>query len=210
MSGSTMLLFAVPTWIAIGLVLAFVLGRRGHDSFSWFVIGAMLGPLGIALAITAWRQHEDARAETLAPAVRGADGTVDALVGFDGSPESRAAIASVVDLFGARLGRLTLLTVIPYDGGRFNEREARAALERERDRLAWLAPGLSIVRGRPAAALAATAVEGGFDVLAVGTTGAGHAHLFGSAASQLAGNSKVPVLLAGGAAAPSHAPADDN
>ena len=119
------------------------------------------------------------------------------LVGFDGSPGSRAATEAVVRLLGDRLGRLTLVTVIPFDGGVLVEQQARAALDREADRLGELAPGLEVVRGEPASALTAAAAAGGFDMIAAGTTGAGRAHLFGSAARHLAGRTGVPVLLTG-------------
>ena len=60
-------LFAVmAAWLAIGLVLALVLGRRGHDPFSWFVLGTLLGPLAIAFAFYAWRHEELRESEILA------------------------------------------------------------------------------------------------------------------------------------------------
>ncbi len=42
-------------WLAIGLVLAIVMGRRGHDSFGWLVLGTLLGPMGVVLAVAARR-----------------------------------------------------------------------------------------------------------------------------------------------------------
>ena len=199
---TTLLLVALAAWLAIGLGLSFVLGRRGHDPFSWFVLGALLGPVAVAFAFYAWRHEEPRESEVIAasPLAQGeerGEGAIDVLLGFDDSAESRAAVASVIRLFGARLGRLTLMTVIPFDGGAVVEEQARALLQREAERLAWLAPGLEVVRGDPATALAAAVVVGRFDLLAVGTTGEGRARLFGSAARQLAGRSKVPVLLTG-------------
>jgi nucleotide-binding universal stress UspA family protein len=197
MSG-TVFVVVLTGWLAIGVLLSFVLGRRGHDGFAWLLLGAMLGPLAVALAVDAWRHGEELQRETVVRSPVTTDAAaVDVLIGFDGSPESRAALRSAIDLLGARLGRLTLATVIPFDGGLINERQARAALEAEAAGLAWLAPELEIVRGNPAHALDAAAIEGGYDVLAVGTMGAGRAHLFGSTASHLARHSKVPVLMTG-------------
>lgn len=51
---ATVVLVAAAAWLGIGLVLSLVLGRRGHDPFSWFVLGMMLGPLAIALAVDSW------------------------------------------------------------------------------------------------------------------------------------------------------------
>ncbi len=198
MSGTSILVLALTGWFAIGIVLVVVLGRHGHDRSTWFLLGAMLGPLAIALAVDAWRHGEAMEPETIVATPLEHDETrVDVLVGFDQSPESRAAMASVLELFGDRLGRLLVVTVIPFDGGLGDERDARTALQREGERLAWLAPGLQLIRGEPATALVAAATEGGFDVIAVGTTGTGHAHLFGSTAGHLAHHSKVPVLLSG-------------
>lgn len=195
---ATALFLVLAGWLAIGLVLSIVLGRRGHDRFSWFVLGTLLGPLAVAFAAVAWHQSEQLQQKTIvASPVTPGEATVDVLVGFDDSPESRAAIASVIGLFGVRLGRLTLATVIPFDGGRLDEQKARAGLEQEAQRLAWRAPGLEIIRGEPATALVTAAAQGGFDLLAVGTTGAGRSHLFGRAARRLAGHSKVPVLVTG-------------
>jgi nucleotide-binding universal stress UspA family protein len=197
-SGGTLLVVTMVVWLGIGVGLAVVLGRRGHDRFTWFVLGAIFGPFALVLAVDAVR-HDEPRAPRIVAAslVEHEPGAVDLLVGYDGSPASKAAIDSAVGLFGVQLGRLTLATVIPFDGGAANERRARAELEHEADRLGWLAPELQVLRGRPATALAAAAVDGRFDVLAVGATGSGHAHLFGGAARQLAHESTVPVLLAG-------------
>ena len=203
----TLIALVAAAWIGIGLTLSFVLGRRGHDGFSWFILGVVLGPLAIALAVDSWRNDERPQTRTLAmpampatpsaPAAAPRGTGVDVLVGFDGSPESRAAVSTAVELFADRLGRLTLVTVIPYDGGRDAERDAVTALDREATRLGWLAPGLEVVHGHASQALTEATIAGGYDLLVIGTKGAGRAHLFGSAASELARNSKVPVLLVG-------------
>lgn len=197
MSGPALVLAIASAWLAIGVVLALVLGRRGHSGFSWFVLGIMLGPLAIALAVDAWRRDEPGEARVLAPSAGAEAGAVDVLVGFDASPESRAALDAAVELMGTRMGRLTMATVIPYDDGKDGERAAVAALEGEARRLAWLAPGLEVLRGHPATALTTRAAEDGYDIVVAGTRGSGHAHLFGSAAGELARTSKVPVLLVG-------------
>jgi nucleotide-binding universal stress UspA family protein len=96
-----------------------------------------------------------------------------------------------------RLGRLTVATVVPFDGGADEERAALAALDTEKQRLASLAPGLEVLKGHPATALIARANEDGYDLVAIGTRGRGGAHLFGSTAAELARTSKIPVLLVG-------------
>ena len=84
---------------------------------------------------------------------------------------------------------------MPFDESPEVDAAARLMLEREAQRFPALTPELELVHGHPATALAAAALEGGFELLAVGTTGQGHAHLFGSAAAELARHSDVPVLL---------------
>ena len=196
MSPELVVPIVAAAWLGIGLVLALTLGRKGYDGFTWFVLGVVLGPLAVVLAIDSLRHPQGANPRPVAPAPEVHAG-VDVLVGFDGSAESRATVDAVVDLLGARLGRLTLATVVPYDGGQEAERSAVAALEDERGALPGLSPGLEVIHGSPATALTTYAAEGGYDLLAVGTRGTGHAHLFGSAASELARSSKVPVLLTG-------------
>ena len=199
MSATLVLLVAVA-WFGIGLGLSLFLGRRGFDGFSWFVLGTMLGPFAVVLAVDALRNEKRPEPRTLAMPAVPADaqaGSVDVLVGYDGSPEAQAALTAAVEMLGPRLGRLTLATVVPYDGGLEAERAAVEALDDQADRLAWLAPGLEVLRGQPGPALTTLAAEGGYELVAVGTRGAGRAHLFGSAASELARSSKVPVLLVG-------------
>ena len=185
-------------WLAIGLVLSLVMGRRGHAPFGWFLVGTALGPLALVLALTSWRAEEPRPRQLTASAASGSSGPVDALVGYDGSPEATAALDAVVGLLGSRLGRLTVATVIPHQAPAGEEKSAAAALETVCSPASRSAAGLEILRGLPSEALGHRAVEGGYQLLAVGTRGAGIAKaVFGSTASGLARTSKVPVLMVG-------------
>ena len=42
-------------WLAVGLILSLVMGRRGHDAFGWLILGALFGPLTAVLALYARR-----------------------------------------------------------------------------------------------------------------------------------------------------------
>lgn len=198
MTPAAWFLLCVLAWLGLGVLLGFVLGRRGFDGLSWFLIGTLLGPLSVLIAWNCIRRDERLGTEIVAtPAsVRSATG-IDVLVGVDGSPESEAAVSTAMSMFGDQLGRLTLVGVVPFDDAPEARAAIRGALERVAGRLSGWAPSLEIVRGHPATALAAAAAEGDFDVLVVGTTGHGRAHPFGSAAKELAHTSCVPVLLAG-------------
>jgi nucleotide-binding universal stress UspA family protein len=185
-------------WVVIGLVLSIVMGRRGHDSFGWLVTGTLLGPLAIVLALDARRRTETLDPANLRPGppAISSSGPIDVLVGFDGSPESRAAIDAVPTLLGDRLGRLTVATVVPYGELREQERLATKALRSLEGGTLGFECDLELLHGHPAAALTQYATTGGYALIAVGTRGAGISKaILGSAAARLAENSKVPVLL---------------
>jgi nucleotide-binding universal stress UspA family protein len=217
MSATTALGALAATWAGIGLLLALVMGRHGHDPFPWWLLGTLLGPLALPLAIAAERRRGE-RA-WLVRSGRPGRGPVDVLVGLDGSAEAAAALAAVLELLGPRLGRLTLATVIDLDASVEHDRamaRARAELER-RGRLVQLrlstgqhgpddgrrVPALVLVTGHPAQVLPRLAAEGGYDLLVVGSRGAGPSKvLLGSTATSLAAHAKVPVLVAGGGSSP--------
>jgi nucleotide-binding universal stress UspA family protein len=195
------LVAATVGWVAIGVFQAMALGRRGFDGFGWFLIGMVLGPMSVPIAVNCVRKDQVLGTRVLeAPATVQPVGALSVLLGYDGSMESRAAAAEVVELLGSRIGRLGLVSVVPFDAPPDVDRSARARLEELAADLEAFAPTVEIVHGHPATALARAADDGGFDLLAIGTTGHGHAHLFGSAAKELAHRSTVPVLLAGQAA----------
>ena len=202
MSDSSGFFVAVAAaWLAMGLVLSVVMGRRGHNSFGWFVLGALLGPLGVVLAVEAGRHGEQLRTTLLAGGIPATVGTgpVDVLVGYDGSPESAVAMHAVVDLLGDRLGRLTVATVAPYDDVREQDRLATGGLRRLADRTPGRVLELEVLHGHPSAALSECAIEGGYELIAVGARGEGITKaILGSATSDLARHSKIPVLIVGG------------
>jgi nucleotide-binding universal stress UspA family protein len=199
-AGARLVLGIGITWVAIGLLLAIVMGRRGHNSFGWLVIGILLGPLAVVLALTA-RGQEALRPARLRPGSRslGGPGTVDVLVGYDGSPESLAALDAVPELFGERLGRVTVATVVTYGDVKELERKATAGLRELGARPGAGGYELELLHGEPGAALGQFAREGGYELIAVGTRGAGVTKaILGSAASQLSRRSTVPILVVGG------------
>lgn len=199
MSFATLMAVVAVSWLTVGLTLALFMGRRGHDPFSWLVLGTLFGPLGAIFAAEARASEKPGPAELVVAGQPGGAGPVDVLVGSDGSPESRAALAAATELLGPRLGRLTLATVIPFDSGVEAQRQARVALELE-----WQGeavpggPQLELLHGRPADALLDRTVEGGYDLLVIGTRGAGASTaILGSTAVDVARSAKVPVLLMG-------------
>ncbi len=188
-------------WAVIGVVLAVIMGRRGHLTFGWGILGATLGPLAPFVALgVARHEAEEGPAHLVSPSSAG--GAVDVLVGIDGSPECRVAMERAVTLLGPRIGRLTLATVVPFDDVPVHTRTAIAELDRHARICGVPAPGEEVLHGPPARALADFAVAGGYGLLVVGTRGGGLAKtVLGSTASALASGCPVPVLMGSGAPA---------
>lgn len=58
MSATAALAFVMATWLAIGTVTGKAMSRRGHDGFTWLVLGAILGPLVVPLALSTQRRTD--------------------------------------------------------------------------------------------------------------------------------------------------------
>jgi hypothetical protein len=56
MSATTALAIVMVAWLAIGVVTGTTMGRRGHDAFTWMLLGATLGPLVVPLALSTHRR----------------------------------------------------------------------------------------------------------------------------------------------------------
>jgi nucleotide-binding universal stress UspA family protein len=214
-SSTAFLTLLMGTFACIGFVLAIVMGRLGHSSYAWGLLGLLLGPIALLLALVEVRNERPWWTRLVASGDPGG-GPVDVLVGIDGSPESAAATTAVLELLGGRVGRLTLVAVTDLDDS-YAGREERVRLHGELERQAeavraWLeeregpvqarqtvVPELKLTAGRPAATLDTIAAEDGYDLLVVGARGAGLSKvLLGSVASRLAARASVPVLVVGG------------
>jgi nucleotide-binding universal stress UspA family protein len=213
-SSTAFLSLLMATFACIGLVLAIVMGRLGRSSFAWGLLGLLLGPIALLLALVEVRNERPWWTRLVASGDPGG-GPVDVLVGIDGSPESATATTAALELLGGRVGRLTLVAVTELDES-YAGREARlrrqGELERQAEAVrAWLeerdgaagarplvVPELRLMAGRPAATLDTIAAEDGYDLLVVGARGAGLSKvLLGSVASRLAARASVPVLVVG-------------
>jgi nucleotide-binding universal stress UspA family protein len=188
-------------WVATGLVMGWVMGRRGHDPFSWGVVGVLLGPVGIAFAHWA-RQDALALARRSAPPLTGHRGPVDVLAGLDGSPQAEVALLSAVKLLGSRVGRLTAVTVISYDAAesaalrREQERAGEASFDRIRSELGEIQIERQTLQGRPTEVLKDLAVKDNYDTIVVGSAGRGMSkRLLGSTAESLTADSPVPIIV---------------
>lgn len=202
MSATSTLFILLGLWICSGAVAATVMGRRGHSSFSWLVLGCVFGPIVAALMVSAIRHEQHTPAVHVGSA--SADGSLAVLVGVDGSDAAKAALVTGIALFGVRIGRLTIATVLDHD---FESTSAgRDAQDRAREMLsahALLAaellgrePETVVLTGRPADALVHYARAGNYQVIVVSPRGKGASRvLFGSVASSLSRSVGVPVVI---------------
>lgn len=195
-------------WLLVGAVVGVVEARHGAWRRSW-AVAAVFGPFAIPLALQ--RRHQ-AKPDTvvLSPG-RAGRGPVDLLIGLDGSESSLAAASLALHLFGPRARRVTLTSVLDLDTARSHdddvtdpepwpeERDARLRLDEAATALqesTGVRPGSVILAGRPADALEQHALAEGYEVIVVGHRGKGLSkRVLGSCASDLAGRTKVPVLL---------------
>jgi nucleotide-binding universal stress UspA family protein len=192
-----LLFIFLGAWLATGLTLAVVMGRRGHGAFQWFLLGLILGPLALPLAWTAIRGEDQPSPRFLHDALsRG--GPIDVLVGVDGSPEATNALQVTTFLVGANIGRLVFANVTTFDRSeqaRRDEYQAVELLQAAATSVPEFDSGRVLLTGRPADALIKYAIDEGFDLLAIGRRGSGASKaLIGSTATR-ATNGPIPVLV---------------
>lgn len=209
MSFTTFLLALACLWLFAGLGAGLVLGRRGHAPFTWVLLGAVLGPLVVPLAVVAIRDERNAGAARVssrsgASTDHSQSDAVDVLVGIDGSPQADAAFESVLRLLAGSIGRFAIATATPFGAdstttGRHEEAQDLVLLESYGDRAERAlghAAETVVLRGKAADALQRYCQDQQFDLLVVGSRGAGLATtLLGSVTSRLASDSNVPVLI---------------
>ncbi len=199
MGASAWLFVIASVWVAIGVVTAVVMARRGFSAWTWLVVGVVLGPLVVPIAITAARERRPVLFRRLTEGVSGPGGT-DVLGGIDGSDCAREAVRVALSIVGS-VGRCTLAAVLDRDitsslAEREERRRMQGALEEASASLIGRRPDTVLLEGRPSDALARFAVEGGYELLVVGRRGEGASNVLpGSTAASLARGGDVPVLI---------------
>ncbi|GAB2856913.1 universal stress protein [Nocardioides pacificus] len=182
---------------ALGLISGFWMVRRGHDP-RWIYLGALLGPIFVPIAIERVRSHPIVIGDVPTPVHnRG----LRVLVGYDGSPQSREAVAAARRLFASCTGELVLAQVVSYDAA---EEQNHADVEAARRRLSEMTSSLGVAEatfevlaGPPAKALCTLAREQDMDLLVVGRRGRGLSQrVLGSVAENVVKNARLPVLVA--------------
>ncbi|MFI6784611.1 universal stress protein [Micromonospora sp. NPDC050276] len=189
-------------WLTVGLLTAawFVM-RAGHRHRLWYVVGGLLGPLFVPIAVE--RGRADATVVDVAhrPAVEQGTG-LRVAVGVDGSPDSDRALRAIARALSRTASELVLVTVtspdlVGEDVG-VAQRAARRMLEERAEALPEdLPPPTSeILSGHPVDALLAAAESHDVDLLVVGRHGHGmRERLLGSVAEELSRRSSRALLL---------------
>ncbi|MEA1902436.1 MAG: universal stress protein [Actinomycetota bacterium] len=194
------LIYVALTWAIIGLVVAFLMRRRGHDFSVWLLLGVALGPLSIPLAIERVRCHaaaEHQSRDTPTPPHVG----FDLLAGIDGSVDAISAVDIAVALFGGRVSSVTLATVLDWDSegthsGQEMQTEAREMLDEAAGQVLYNPVDTVVLFGRPDQALKEFARTSGMELIVVGARGHGTSEtLFGSITRNLVGGSEIPVFV---------------
>lgn len=191
-------------WVTTGLGVGWWMMRRGHSP-RWIVIGMVLGPLLLPIAVERV-ERRPRRVATVpnrgaAPAARS---TPRILVGLDGSASSTRSVAAVLGAYAPRDGQVMLVQVIGYDD---TNPEYPAALAAAADHLTDAATRIralvgdvsvtcEVVAGSPADALRRYATEQGVDLIIVGHRGHGMStRVMGSVATALIRDAPVPVVV---------------
>jgi nucleotide-binding universal stress UspA family protein len=197
MSATVLLAIIFAAWLGMGMAFGLVMGRRGHATFAWGVLGATLGPLVVPIAIAA-RRRPQSLPRTLITASRRGTG-IDLLIGVDGSRAAVIAAEHALTLLHGAMRRATVATVVPYDavaGETSTMNEAALSAARHFTEMIGRRVGVTVLEGRPALALADFARRGHYDVVAIGAKGSGLTELvLGSVARSLPDLSPVPVLV---------------
>ena len=171
-TGALVALFLL--WALIGVVAAIVMGRHGHAVYPWTVLGVLLGPLVIPLTVSAVRREQSASKPTLTVTnLRSPELAV--LVGVDGSEDAMGALVTAIALFGSRIGRLTIATVVDFALEQTNAGHVEQALAAEMlarhalvgTRLLEREVETTVLYGRPADALVQHALDGNYDLIVV-------------------------------------------
>ena len=186
-------------WVALGVTAVIYLGRHGHRSPYWYVVGIVLGPMLLPIALELAPQGGALLVR--AAAAEGARPCLSVLAAVDGSQESDDALDDAARVLAPEGAQFVLLTVLDPDLGE----DLPAARERAERMLAARATRLpasclpavhEVVSGDPAQVILERADADTVDLIVLGRRGRGLSELvFGSVADRVVRRSRRPVLL---------------
>lgn len=191
------------TWVAIGLLSGLWMARHGHDPL-WALVALPMGPLFLPIAVERVQRRSglvEFGSKDEPPSRLPAEDGLRVLVGIDGSPESRCALATALRLFGPNCGLLVLAEVVCFEAAEF---AIRAEVDAAAKRLGALAADAEkvcetyteVLTGAPGSTLREFAATQEMDLLVVGRRGRGLTTLLlGSVSADVIDHSPVPVLV---------------
>jgi len=204
--------------LAVNLVFAAICtllaSRWGRDPFGWMLVGAVLGPIGL-IVLVADKLRGDARPR---PTVTGSGASAQrtnssVLVAVDGSEMSQQAVQYVVDHFGASVGEVTVVGVLPLERAEGVQQEEgmprKDLLEEEIERYLGAACSTlhdarigckTVVRfGEPGKEIVDFAREMNASLIVMGRRGRGRATklLLGSVSDKVTNEAHCPVTVIG-------------
>jgi nucleotide-binding universal stress UspA family protein len=182
-------------WLLEALILGVLMRRRGFDPYVWTLLGLFLGPIALFLAVSRIVSPPAADVHHVAAGHPGS-GSLNVLIGVDGSPEAAAAVGRLKSLVGRPTHRITLARVAALDAPKDEEQQAVDELNKLSGAHPELDAETVVLHGTPTETLQSYAKQEGYDLIVVGSRGTGRkTALTGSVSSKLARGSSVPVLV---------------
>jgi nucleotide-binding universal stress UspA family protein len=190
-------LLGLAIWSALGLLCVWMLRRNGH-SIAWAGLALWLGPIVLLLV-----QSIPQRSGRVIYLKSGEQlpGTLNVLVGLDGSAESLASAKAALDPLRPSLRRVRLMSAVDLETGEAPQNttiddELLERLEQAKRVLDLPDAELALVSGRADHALINHAIDEAMDLLVV----AHRQHRFasvvlGSTVARLAKHSSIPILI---------------
>jgi hypothetical protein len=180
--------------LALAASLSALMASKGYDRVAWLVVCLLFGPVAGVFAVIELAWAVPRRAEVIERGRTGR-GDLDVLVVDAGSDAE--AKRRVLDSFGDRLRRLTLVRVVPFDGARDVERMAIDGLRVDAASLGHPHAELALLFGVPTEAVARQAREGDYDAVVACSTAELRAHVTATPARLVATAEDADRLLDG-------------
>lgn len=155
-------------WMGTGLVVAGLLGRRGHDQRAFSAMGLALGPFMIGIALGTARRCAASAQPIQLQTGHERDGDTRVLIGATGSGRTVAEAVPLLKRLGDAISVVTIAGIVDYEAAEsphWCDRKAHVAeqLDTARAILAEFDPGLVMLAGEPRSALRDYAASENYD-----------------------------------------------
>ncbi len=206
LSGVLFPVMVLVIWVALGVTAVVYLGRHGHRSAYWYVIGVVLGPMLLPIALELAPRGSALLVRTGVASQHATPPQLAVLAALDGSREADDALADAARVLAPEGVQFILLTVLGADLGDdlpAARQDAEMMLGARGNRLpeGCLPAVHEVLTGDAAHVILERAEVDTVDLIVLGRRGRGLSDMvFGSVADRVVRESPRPVLL--GAAPP--------